>query len=530
MGATGVRHCAMGILATMCLGLAGCAAMNGASRDLRTFRNPLDVAIADPFVLQDEGTYYLYGTASPTNTLAVWSSEDLVHWRRRGQCYQPTADSWGRIDLWAPEVVKNDDRYYLFFVVHNPKAGMRNICVAMASSPLGPFKELRAPLFPDGPSVIDPHVFQDPTDGQYYIYVTHEDLSGAGSRMLVAPLSDSMVEVESPLTECLLPDQAWEDNWIEAPFVIRHGDSYYMMYSGNAYSESLYSIGYATAPHPLGPWTKYPGNPALRKSPTVHGPGHNSVALSPDGEEMFIVYHQHFSPWTIGRALILDRLTFKARKDGPDLLCFPGAPNSAPQPLPSGARPLCRGQSDEFDGDSLDFTRWMTYGENPETWRLDTGALVITTEPGDIYGGGETARNVFLQYAPDGDFSISAKVQFAPKADFEQAVILIWQDQDNYVKLASVHTGGARFEAGAEFQGKYDNFLIDNRLGDSYHLRLDRKGTRYQCSVSADGATWTEVGPGFESDLSPIKAGFGAWSPGSGARLDARFESFTIDR
>jgi len=52
------------------------------------------------------------------------------------------------------------------------------------------------------------------------------------------------------------PKGSWEDSWVACAAVLKEeDDQYYMWYNGNG------KIGLATAPHPLGPWTKYEGNP-----------------------------------------------------------------------------------------------------------------------------------------------------------------------------------------------------------------------------------------------------------------------------
>ena len=67
-----------------------------------------------------------------------------------------------------------------------------------------------------------------------------------------------------------------------------------MTYSANNTGYSHYGVGYATAKHPLGPWLKADENPILTTdlSKGVSSPGHNSIVASPDGSEMFIVYHR----------------------------------------------------------------------------------------------------------------------------------------------------------------------------------------------------------------------------------------------
>lgn len=38
--------------------------------------------------------------------------------------------------------------------------------------------------------------------------------------------------------------------------MIKHGGRYYLTYSGNCFAGSAYSVGYAVAPEPLGPFVK----------------------------------------------------------------------------------------------------------------------------------------------------------------------------------------------------------------------------------------------------------------------------------
>jgi predicted GH43/DUF377 family glycosyl hydrolase len=42
------------------------------------------VYIADPFVLEHEGTYYLYGTTTSGFGFKYWTSTDLNNWNEQG--------------------------------------------------------------------------------------------------------------------------------------------------------------------------------------------------------------------------------------------------------------------------------------------------------------------------------------------------------------------------------------------------------------------------------------------------------------
>jgi len=99
------------------------------------------------------------------------------------------------------------------------------------------------------------------------------------------------------------PEQAWEIRsgdewrWNEGPFLLKSEDKYFLMYSANFYASRDYSVGYAIAEKPTGPFIKANHNPILSSNcPEFSGPGHNSVTTSPDGKELIIVYHIHTDP------------------------------------------------------------------------------------------------------------------------------------------------------------------------------------------------------------------------------------------
>ncbi len=109
------------------------------------------------------------------------------------------------------------------------------------------------------------------------------------------------------------------------------------MYSANCYADSTYSIGYATAKSPLGPYNKYENNPILAADlrwDYVSGTGHNSITVSPDGSEMYIVYHTHTMPGIGGgnRQINIDKMGF--RKDGS---IYVNGPTVTEQLMPAGS-------------------------------------------------------------------------------------------------------------------------------------------------------------------------------------------------
>jgi beta-xylosidase len=512
---------------TLLISAACCIAADKTSSSLvTTYTNPIRVRIADPMVLKEGPTYYLYGTTNPGDGFMVYTSDDLVNWTNRGPCYNKDEDTWGQWHFWAPEVVKKDGTYFLYYSGFSPKANQLNVCVATSTSPLGMFRDAKAPFIPNM-DLIDAHVFQDPAAPDKYYYFVKDNLNP--SRILVAPLAPSLLELETTLTEVLKLDQKWEDWVIEAPYVVLHNGWYYMMSSGSAWNEPLYAVGYAVAKSPMGPWKKFEGNPILKQAPGMEGPGHNGVALAPDGRELFMVYHVHAGPWTVVRELAIDRIKFVPQAGGgPDLLTVPDGPSSTPQPRPSGAKPMQLGRSDEFNSSSLDRSLWTFYNEDPKFWRLENGSLIITTQEFDTYSTRDDQRNVFLQYPPEGDLDIETLVEIHAERNHENAALMVWDGPDNYVKFGPGYNGRPMLAAGFETYAKYHDYYQENDLGPKVYLRISRRGHTYRFFASNDEKTWVEVGVPYEFPRENTMIGLTAGSPSSGRAIDARFEYFRV--
>ena len=102
--------------------------------------------------------------------------------------------------------------------------------------------------------------------GTYYFYY-HATGSGKGYRLGVAsadhPLGPFKKHGDKPILD-LGPKGSWEDRYVACAMVFREArDKYYMWYSGMGSTREVWSIGLATAKHPLGPWKKFEGNPIL---------------------------------------------------------------------------------------------------------------------------------------------------------------------------------------------------------------------------------------------------------------------------
>lgn len=286
--------------------------------------NSRSIYLADPAILLQGKTYYLYGTmeGKTGSGFPVYSSHNLKQWKRVGAEQNDLAlnkrDAFGTGGFWAPHVFPYHTKYYMAYVANE------HIAIAHANAPSGPFtqdvkKALDAPV-----KQIDPFIFVD-VDGKKYLY--HVRLT-KGNRIFVAEINDSLTAIkEETLSECIAAEERWENtanaSWpvAEGPTVIRHKNMYYLIYSANDFRNPDYAVGYAVSSHPLGPWTKYSGNPILSRRETgVNGSGHGDLFSDKRGRLQY-VFHTHFSNEKVSpRRSAIIRFRFVREKDAADRL------------------------------------------------------------------------------------------------------------------------------------------------------------------------------------------------------------------
>lgn len=234
----------------------------------------------------------------------------------------------------------------MYYTARNA-AGSLRIGLAISDRPDGPFLDKRnEPFFDFGYAAIDANVLID-EDGSKYLYYSRDCSENTGedgirrSEIYGIRLREDMLATDGDAVRLLTPEQAWELEsgnplWNEGPEMIKHGGRYYLTYSGNCFAGSAYSVGYAVAPEPLGPFVKAEENPVLTSQDRkdVSGTGHHSFTWSPDGTELWAAYHSHTFPDRPdgNRKVNIDRAGFTEKGR-----LYINGPLTAFQPMPSGA-------------------------------------------------------------------------------------------------------------------------------------------------------------------------------------------------
>ena len=272
-------------------------------------QNPLVTHLftADPTARVFEGKLYIYpshdivppeGIEAPRFCMPdyhVFSLENGSTWRDHGRILDQNEVPWGEKDsygMWAPDCIEKHGKYYYFFPA-KPKdqSSFRRIGVGISESPTGPFNW--QPNYIPQVSGIDPGLFTD-DDGVTYLFF------GGGKELFAAPLQDDLLSVaQAPIKIEGLPA-----GYKEGSFPFKKDSIYYLTFA-HVFPGEGYTIGYATADKPLGPYT-YRGK---IMDNIENGTNHHSL-VEYQGQWILFYHFWHISGYNKLRSMCADYLSF----------------------------------------------------------------------------------------------------------------------------------------------------------------------------------------------------------------------------
>jgi beta-xylosidase len=268
---------------------------------------------ADPEGIIFGNRFWIYPTYSaPYNEqvhMDAFSSKDLVTWKKHSNILDTASIKWAKRAMWAPSIIEKDKKYYLFFGANDIQSDQEagGIGVAVSDKPEGPFKDhLGKPLvdkFYNKAQPIDQFVFKD-KDGQYYLFY------GGWRHCNVAKLKNDFTGF-IPFEDGTIFREITPKGYVEGPFMFIRNGKYYFMWSEGGWTGPDYSVAYAIADSPFGPFERV--GKILEQDPKVAtGAGHHSVIQIPGKDQWYIVYHRRPLTETDGnhRETCVDVMTF----------------------------------------------------------------------------------------------------------------------------------------------------------------------------------------------------------------------------
>lgn len=281
--------------------------------DVLTSGNPVfEGWYADPEGIIYDDTYWIFPTWSDVyenqTFFDCFSSKDLVNWTKHSSVLDSSAVKWAKKAMWAPSIIRKDGKYYFFFGANDVHEGeIGGIGVAVSDRPDGPYKDLLGkPLINEivnGAQPIDQFVFHD-DDGSYYMYY------GGWGHCNIVRLNDDFTGLV-PFEDGTVYREVTPENYVEGPFMFKKNGKYYFMWSEGGWGGPDYSVAYAIADSPFGPFKRIAK--ILQQDPEVAtSAGHHSVMHVPGSEDYYIVYHRRPLNDTARdhRVTCIDRMTF----------------------------------------------------------------------------------------------------------------------------------------------------------------------------------------------------------------------------
>lgn len=269
---------------------------------------------ADPEGIVFGKTYWIYPTYSAPYGKQVFfdafSSPDLVHWTKHEHILDTANVTWAKRAVWAPSIIEKDGRYFLFFGANDIQNDNEygGIGVAVADSPSGPFKDyLGKPLvdkFHNGAQPIDQFIYKD--GDQYYL------IYGGWQHCNIVKLRSDFTGF-IPFDDGTMFKEITPEKYVEGPFMFKRNGKYYFMWSEGGWTGPDYSVAYAIADSPFGPFKRV--DKILEQNAAIAtGAGHHSVIKHPKRDEYYIVYHRRPLDQTDrnARVVCIEKLEFDA--------------------------------------------------------------------------------------------------------------------------------------------------------------------------------------------------------------------------
>ena len=213
-----------------------------------------EINIRDPFVVYENGLYYMYGTRAKnfgvrTGGFDVYVSKDLNEWSEPIECFDSAKHELNDGVNWAPEVHKYNDKYYMF-ASFTAKNGLHATYSLVSDTLTGPFKpNSNGPLTPDGWECIDGTLYVDEQGIPYLVFCCeHTQITNGKicylrlNENLDSAVGDAVTLFKA--SECEWVDPIRDDHYVtDGPFMYRaNSGDLFMIWSsfiGGKYAELI---------------------------------------------------------------------------------------------------------------------------------------------------------------------------------------------------------------------------------------------------------------------------------------------------
>src|ERR1035441_458928 len=200
--------------------------------------------VHDPVIIKQKGTYYVFctgvGHGGTGGIIPIRTSKDLIHWTNAGTAL-PGIPDWGKReipgarDAWAPDISYYKGKYHLYYALST--FGSQNSAIGLATNPtLDPADPkynwtdegmvLRSFQDKGDWNAIDPNLVVENEDTVWLNWGSY--WSGIKMRRLDPDTGKPSDKYPTLYSLCSRPREAPIHGSVEAPFIVRHDDLWYL--------------------------------------------------------------------------------------------------------------------------------------------------------------------------------------------------------------------------------------------------------------------------------------------------------------
>ena len=260
-----------------------------------------DTGVHDPSVVKTPSGEYLLAFTAPN--VGLKTSSDRTEWRDAGVAF-PGGAPWttpytgGDTNLWAPDISYHNGRFYMYYSAST--FGSRRSAIFLATSDSGASgswnnEGLVIESGSEDWNAIDPNLVVD-DDGSWRLVFGS---FWSGIKMISLDPNTGLRTGSDLISLASRPDAGGA---IEAPYIIRHGNYYYLWVAFDRCCQgaaSTYRIMVGRSTSVTGPYVDRDGREMMSGGGTemmashgsIHGPGHPAVFTDTDAD--VLVYHYY---------------------------------------------------------------------------------------------------------------------------------------------------------------------------------------------------------------------------------------------
>lgn len=388
------------VLLLLCIVLAGCTEKGAQAEKDSEGEAPvaedrispiIDREGADPFVML-YGERYLY-TKTTGDHISLGSADSIqTLGASELRCiYDPGAELK---DLWAPEIWRLDDVWYIYFAAVIPGEEMHHMFVLSNESEDPMQGEWKCCILKgmDDKFAIDGTIMEL-SDRRYFLWSGWAGYENVRQDIYLAEMISPTEVVEEKIL-LSSPELDWEKNGNplvnEGPEVILRKHTVNLVYSASGSWTDEYCLGLLTMDSGTDPknpdnWIKHE-QPLMSKDFDVYGPGHNSFTTSVDGREDLVIYHA--ARWMGAGWNRSVRYGYVDFNEEGIIQTIPVKSGEALEKIPSGEQPVLVYSAEHFNlsGDlELCEDAGGQYVAGMISTKDTAGVVVRTEETKDIY-------------------------------------------------------------------------------------------------------------------------------------------------